>query len=356
MHVVSKEPTFHYYPSLYHTATGGSRIVSSIPLGELFGGKPIQLTIDEAVKIDHKKKTVTLLSKAKLEYDVVIIALGMITNFFGIHGLEEHSLTVKSIDRVEKLKTYLQKQLTDERKPDLNYVLIGGGATGVEYAGALPQYLRELMKKHRVRNRRINIELVEAKPQILPQLPPAVSKRIAKRLRKLGVKVMTNKTVDKATADRLVVSGKAIMSRTIIWTAGVTNNPFFKNNGFTLNERGKVVVDQFMRAFPDVYVLGDNADTKYSGLAQTALHDAITVADNLIRLREKRAPRPYKPKRPVYVIPVGRNWAAVVWGRLHFYGRLGWVLRLAADWIGYRDLEPWWKATVRTMADVVQED
>ena len=167
---------------------------------------------------------------------------------------------------------------------------------------------------------------------------------------------MTGKAVQGQTADNIMVSGHPIASHTVIWTAGVTNNPFFKDNGFTLGTHGRVEVNEFLQAEPHVYVIGDNANTTYSGLAQTALRDALTVAHNLMREAKGQGSTPNQPKKPVYVYPIGERWAAVVWGPVVFYGVIGWLLRTAADWIGYHDLEPWWIATARTLGSSMHED
>jgi NADH dehydrogenase len=154
----------------------------------------------------------------------------------------------------------------------------------------------------------------------------------------------------------LLVGGKPIRSHTVIWTAGVTNHPFFAENKFLMAQNGKVQVDKYLRAWPNIYVIGDNASTPYSGMAQTALHDAHYVSRSLIAKSRGKKPKPYAPKKPIYVTPAGPKWAAVVWGPLHLYGRLGWWFRRAADWIGYRDVEPWWKASARFMAENIKED
>jgi NADH dehydrogenase FAD-containing subunit len=121
-------------------------------------------------------------------------------------------------------------------------------------------------------------------------------------------------------------------------------------NKFALSEHGKVLVNDLLQAEDDIYVIGDNADTPYSGMAQTALHDGLFVSSNLKKLAHGKRPLPYKPRKPIYVTPVGPQWAAVQWGGLHIYGRLGWLLREAADLIGYHDLQPWWPAYKHWMA------
>ncbi len=354
--LVASDTIFNYYPSLYHTAAGGSRVVSSIPIGELIANKPIQMIKGEATKVDRTQKTLSIKGGKKLTYDVLVLSLGSVTNYFGINGLADNSYSVKSVEKAEALKAHLQEQLINAHTPDLNYIVVGAGPTGIEFSSVLPDYIHKLMKKYYIGRKPVKVELIEAKKQILPALPKSTSRAITRRLRRLGIKVMTNATVQGETKDVLLVNDTKIESKTVIWTAGIANNPFFDHNDFELSPRKKVVVDEYLSAGDDIYVIGDNAETTYSGMAQTALHDAVSVANNLVREYHDQPKIPYRDRKPVYIIPVGERWAAVVWGRLRFYGWLGWTLRLAADWIGYRDFEPWWKATARTMANIVDED
>jgi NADH dehydrogenase len=136
----------------------------------------------------------------------------------------------------------------------------------------------------------------------------------------------------------------------VVWTAGVTNHPFLKANDFTLSNHGKVIVNDFLQAEPDIFIIGDNADTPYSGLAQTALYDGKYVASSLKRQAEDKTLRRYKSKKPIYVIPAGPGWAAVLWGKMQITGWVGWGIREAADFLGYKDYEPWWEATQRYLA------
>ncbi len=355
--LVASRPFFEYFPMMYHTATGGSKTVSSMPLGELFRNKRVSILIDEAAKLSRKTKTLRLRSGKKLTYDAIVFSLGNVTNYFGVPGMAEYSFGIKSLAEAERLKHHLHEIMSDPIHRDDRYIIIGGGPTGVELAGALPDYIRHLRKQHGVKGRgKPKVELVEAAPRLMPRMPESVSRALAKRLRKQGIKLHFKKPVQAETADTLLLDGKPIRTKTVIWTAGIANNPFFKDNGFMLAENGRVQVDQLMQAWPGVFVIGDNANTPYTGMAQTALHDGKFVADNLKRHAAGKAPLAYKPKKPVYITPAGKNWAVVVWGRLHFYGRLGWWLRRAADWIGYRDVEPWWKATDRLIADRLRED
>ncbi len=355
--LVSNKPFFEYYPMMYRTATGGSKFTSSIPLGDIFKDKRISIIIDSASKLNRKAKQLTLKSGEKLDYDIIILALGNVTDYFNIPGLKEFSFGIKSLHDAEKLKAHFHEQLTSAKKPDQHYIIIGGGPTGVELAGAMPGYLRYLMKLHGIKGKpKLHIDLVEAAPRLMPRMPKSVNRTLTKRLRKLGVKIYFQKPVQGETADSLLIDGKPITSHTVIWTAGVANNPFYKTNNFQMSHNGRVQVDQLMQAWPGVFVIGDNADTPYTGMAQTALTDAVYVTENLKRYAEGKPPYAYKPRKPVYVTPIGPKWAVVVWGNIHLYGRLGWIIRRVADLIGYRDVEPWWKATDRFLKEDDRED
>lgn len=354
--LLSKDLNFRYYPTLYHTATGGVTRQSNIQFSDLFADLPVTLIQGEAITLDRKNKSLTLSDGRIYTYDTLILALGVVTNYFGIPGMEEFSFSIKSIEAANAFKRHVHRQLIDEHKPDPHYVIVGAGPTGIELAGALPQYIREVMKSHDIRHRAVHVDLIEAAPRLLPRFPKDTSRLIARRLRRLGVKIYTGQAVQGLAADSLTVGGKPIRSHTVIWTAGVTNHPFFKTNNFQLTNRGKVVTDMYLQADDGIYVIGDNANTPYSGMAQTALYDGTYVARNLIRQADGKDPKGYAVKKPITVIPVGERWAAVLWGHTHIYGWLGWVLRSAADFVGFHDYEPWWKAGRQWLTEFESEE
>ncbi len=342
--LVSDNSHFRYYPTLYHTATGGREDNSSIPLVNIFSGKKVKLVSGTAATIDRQAHTIALVDGRTLTYDTVILSLGVTTNYFGIPGMADHSFSIKSQEEVRRFKEHIHQQLEDQRRPDLSYVIVGGGPTGIELAGALPQYIREVMARHGIRNRSVHVDLIEAAPRLLPRLPSDASRMITRRLRRLGVQVRTGQTVQALAPDELTVNGKPIRSHTVVWTAGVTNHAFYKDNHFILTARGKVATDMYLQAEDNVYVIGDNANTPYSGMAQTALHDGVYVADSIKRRADGKDPRGYRVMKPITVIPVGERWAAVMWGSLRIYGTLGWALRESADLVAFGDYQPWWRA------------
>ena len=351
--LISDQDNFRYYPTLFRTATGGNTYASSIPLIEIFKNKNVEIINDNIKTLDRNAKQIS--GTSSYNYDILVIALGVVTNYFGIKGLKEFSYGIKSQEDAQELRDHIHKILMDEGKPDVNYIVIGGGPTGVELAGALPSYIKHVMKKHQLPEKRLHIDLVEAAPRLMARMPKSYYKAVQQRLRKLGVKLYLNQAVQAETADGLTVSGHDIASHTVVWTAGVTNHPFFAANEFNMSEHGKVAVSKTLQTEDDIYVIGDNADTPYSGMAQTALYDAKYLAANLKRRAAGKKMRAYKPKRPVYVTPVGGRWAAVLWRQTHFYGWLGWLLRSAADFTGYHDYEPWCTASKHWIAEYEDE-
>lgn len=355
--LVSERPDFWYYPTFYNMATGGARSQSSIPLKRLLHGKNVRIVEGKAVTLDRVAKTVTLADKTVVAYDRLVLALGVVTNYFGIPGLAEFSYGMKTVEEAEKLKRHLHQQIVNEGKPDLNYIVVGGGATGIELAGALTHYMKFIMKHHRIDGQKVHIDLVEGAPHLMPRLPRSVGKAIERHLRRLGVKLYLGKPVEGLTADELSVGGKPIRSHTVIWTAGMSNSPFFTDNAFALSPRKKVVVDEFLRSEgnKDIFVIGDNAETVYSGMAQTAIYDADFIAHNLVKDAENEPKIAYRPKKPVYVMPAGPRWAAVEWGRMHMYGKLGWLLREAGDFVAFTDIQNPGEAALQ-WANVLRHD
>lgn len=344
-----------YFPTMFRTATGGSKKISAIPLTEIFNRVPIHLVQDSLTGLDRKNQVITTATNKTFHYDALILALGVKTNYFGIEGLDKFSYGIKTVEDAEKFKSHLHQQLIEDNKPDLNYVIIGGGPTGVELAGALPTYLNKLIKQHSITDKQFHIDLVEAAPRLLPRSPKDLSRSVARHLKHCGIKLYLKTTVKAETGSELVINDKSIYSHTVIWTAGVTNNPFFATNNFQLNH-GKVRVDQYLQAESGIYVIGDNADTPYSGLAQTAIYDGAYVAKNLIRLANNQELKPYIAKKPIYVFPAGPNWAAVLWGPIKIYGKLGAILRKFADLEGFHDYEPLKLAIERMLSEEDNEE
>jgi NADH dehydrogenase len=341
--LITDKPDFQYYPTLYSSATGHSYRESWAPLGEIFGDhKNVDVHIDEITHLDADQRIVSGASKTDYHYDHLILALGVVTTYFNIEGLETYAYGIKSEAEIRRLKHRFYIDIAENHTFDKNYVIVGAGPTGVELAAALCTYLRRLAEHYEMRSHRVSVRLVEAAPRVLPRSAPAVSKRVEKRLKSLGVKVETNKKVEEATATELIVSGKPVTSHTVIWTSGVANHPFFAKHPdvFRFAPNNRVVVDAHLEAAKDIYVIGDNAATPFTGLAQTAIHDARFVARNLDRKARRKSLAGYKAVRPIQAIPVGANWAVIEWGWFRLYGYVASLIRRAADLFGYSEVFP----------------
>lgn len=355
--IVTEKDHFIYYPAIYATATGGSRLQSIVPLSDVIGSRNIRVEIDEVIGLDTQRKHVVGRHK-HYDYDSVVFALGVVTTYFGIKGLDTYSYSIKSAHEVERFKQHLHDELTADHHLDKNYVIVGAGPTGVELSASLTTYLDHIATKHHVKHSRIKLDLVEAAPRVLPRMSERASELVAKHLKSVGVRVMTGKTVEAEDDDSIMVSGKDIPSKTVVWTSGVSNHPFFKEHAdlFPLAKNGRVEVDEHMTAQKDIYVIGDNAATPYTGLAQTALHDAIFVA-KVIKAGIARRPLPrYRAVKPPVVVPVGAHWAIFEWGPLRITGRPASWLRRAADFIGYNDILPLGQALGAWRAEYIREE
>ena len=357
--LITDKEDFQYFPALYGTATGKSHLQSWVPLGTIFAGKlNVDVVIDSVTSIEPSKKTLAGASGNTYQYDHLVIALGAVTTYFGIEGLDHFAYGIKSEAEIKRLKHHLYKEMAEEHEVEKQYVIIGGGPTGVELASALGQYIRRLRKHHDLPHHRIGITLIEASPRLLPRMHPQTSEKVLKQLHKLGVNVQVNKKVESATADGLMVSGKKLDSHTIIWTSGVANHPFFSANAehFELAKNGKVVVNEYLRTKDGIHIIGDNAFTPFSGLAQTALHDALFVAKNFERRRQSKTQKKYKVVKPPVVVPVGENWSAFEWHFIRLYGWAAGFLHKAADFMGYHDILPLGHALGAWRAQTIVED
>jgi NADH dehydrogenase len=335
--LISDKPDFQYYPALYSTATGGSRMQSWIPLGEIFAGyENVTIIIDTVTKLDKSKKLIHTAAGKKLEYSKLVLALGSVTTYFGIEGLDHYAYGIKSQEEITRLKQHLLQDFSTPHGADSHFLIIGAGPTGVELASSLGEYLKHLKRKFGTKQARVSISIIEAAPRVLPRLSEKASAKVLKRLKSLGIHVELNKKVESESADSLTVSGRPIKSHTVIWTSGVANSPFFKANDsqFNLASNGRVIVDKYLRTDKDVYVIGDNAVNPFGGLAQVAVKDGHFVARHIL----KKSRAKYVAKQLPVVVPVGKHWAIFEYKKLHFGGIAGAAIRQAADFIGYKDI------------------
>lgn len=345
--LINDSEDFRYCPALYRAATGFKMGTARLPLEwMLLDSQNADLVVGKAKKINKRRKEIVLEDSSKYKYDYAVFALGSVTTYFNIEGLHEHSYGIKTSDEVVKLRQHLHGKVAKKSQLEENYVIVGAGPTGVELAGALGGYLKRITKKHKAKKHGINIWLIEAAPRILPQMNEQASKMTYKRLKTLGVKIALDTKVKSETLHTLKTSEGSIKTHTVIWTAGTVNNPFFAKNKdtFKLNERNKVLVDEHLQAHLDVYVVGDNAATRFSGTAQTAIKHGNFIAKELsARVHNRARPDSYE-SRPVQIVPVGKAWAIMQYRRIVLHGRVISWLRKLADYIGYSDVLGYFRA------------
>jgi len=331
--LVSKLDYFEYHPALYRSATGRSPFESVISLSDFFArDSNITVLKDEVTKIDPKTKTVKGASGTTYHYDVVILGLGVVTQYFSIKGLNKYSYGIKTIQEALEFKRHLHEDLVNGKRAEYNYTVIGGGPTGIELTAELTAYVSHIRRAHKIK-RTFHIDMIEATDHLLPNMPKRFGRLVTMRLQRLGVRLYLNTKVNAEKTSEITFPHGHIDTHTVAWTAGVANNPFYAAQGemFKFGHNGKVEVNKHMEALPHVYVIGDGANTKYSGMAQTAIHDASFVTNNLLRHMDHEPLLAYTVKEPIYAIPVGPYWAALKWGWFETYGWVGWVLRRTAD-------------------------
>lgn len=339
--LISDSEEFRYCPALYRSATGHKVGVSRLPLEWMLLDCPnLNLIIDKALSVDVDTKKLNLESGQIIEYDEIVFAIGVVSTFFNIEGLHEYAYGMKTSQEVVKLRKHLHDTLMLDDEASRNFVVVGGGPTGVELAAGLGNYLRKIARKHRRSRKRINIWLVEGAPRLLPVMSERASRIAKRRLEKLGVKIRLNTKVTAGRLDELRTNEGPIPTHAIIWTAGAINNPFFadKADVFPVGERNKIKVNQYLQIRPSIYVIGDNAATKYSGLALTAVQNGNFVYKDIARRLNNKKRKAYNPAKPIQIVPIGDRSAVLQWGRLTIGGILPAILRRFADFIGYSDL------------------
>jgi len=331
--LVSDEPYFLHHATLYQVATGRDAQSSVISLKDIFAlHHDVTVVQDRMVSVDSARKTVVC-EASKIKYDELVIAIGTVTDYFGIEGLRRHSFGIATLDQVRRLKHHIHDDVASSRHPDKTYVIVGGGLTGVELAGALGSYLREVARAHDTIRMKMTITLVEKESRLVPNLSKTASKKMSTRLKKLGVKIITNHRVESLTKDSVTIDGKKIPAHTVVWTSGSQNNPFFarQSHDFERNDDGRVVVNQYFETGENIYVLGDNAAVAYAGHAQTALNEATYIADHLTRKATGQALRIYHPHPVAVSVPVGEKWAYVEKYNIYAAGKVGFYLHRLSE-------------------------
>lgn len=286
-----------------------------IPFEKIFKNRNIEFIHDEILSADVGTKKIKCKNKEH-EYDYLVVCTGSVPRFFGIPGAAEYSFSLWSYEDALRLRKRIYdcffeaSQETDrqKRKELLSFTIVGGSATGVEMAGELAEYVPFLCEEFSLDRSDVAIRCIDAADRIMPQMSEKVSERLGKRLKKLGVRVMTECKVSEVTEKGIkVVSGneKFIPCGTVIWAAGTSCQEFSSNiTGVTAHKSGRIKTDKYLRAqnTENVFVGGDSLLYEYDGvtvpqMVENAEHSAETIAENIsLEIKGLKEKLPYEPK------------------------------------------------------------
>ena len=335
-----------FQPLLYQVATGGLEPDSiSFPLRKLIQDYPdFYFRIGNLEHVDQNNKTIHT-NIGDLTYDYLVLAVGSKTNFFGNKQIQAESMAMKTVPQslnlrsliLESFEAALLTKDMDKRHGLMNFVLVGGGPTGVELAGALAEMKKAILPKDYpdldIRNMKIN--LIQGAPRLLDAMSDKSSKAAEAYLKKLGVDVWTSTIVtDYDGWEVKTNTGHNFHSGTVIWSAGVQAQ---KISGLDqIQERtNRVKTNTFCQVADqkEIFALGDYAameSTAYPKghpmMAQPALQQGKLTGENIIKMELGLALKPFKYKDKGSMATIGRNKAVVDLPRIHFQGVLAWLV------------------------------
>jgi NADH dehydrogenase len=344
--VIDRQNYHLFQPLLYQVATAGLSAgdIASPIRAVLRKAKHIVVRLGEVSRVDLPAKRLELSDGGTLNFDQLILSPGARHSYFGHPEWEPHAPGLKSLDdafevRRRVLLAFERAELTEdpqERDALLTFVVVGGGPTGVELAGALSELSRFTFARdfRSIDPRQARIVLVEAGPRIVPAFTEHLSHKALGSLHGLGVDVRLSTRVTQVDAQGVVLGGtERLPARTVLWAAGVEASPLAKSLGVPLDRAGRVHVqdDLTLPGHPDVYVIGDLASFQYPsgqtlpGLAPVAMQQGEHAVVNVMRtLRgEPRKPFVYFDKGTMATI--GRAAGIAQLGKLQLSGVLGWL-------------------------------
>ncbi|MEB6549039.1 NAD(P)/FAD-dependent oxidoreductase [Heyndrickxia sporothermodurans] len=325
--VVNQYPTHQIITELHRLAAGNiSEQAIAMPLEKLFKGKDIDLKISKVTSFSVDKKEIILADSSMLKYDRLVVALGSVTSYFGIPGLEENSMVLKSTSDANKIHKHIEGRLQEyaktQNEADATILIGGGGLTGVELVGEIVDTIPGLAKKYGIDPKELKIMLVEAGPKILPVLPDHLIERATTSLEKRGVKFVTGLPVTNVEGNTVdLKDGQKIVTNTFVWTGGVQGNPLVGESGLEVN-RGRATVNEHLQSVshPDVFVVGDSAvlmapnGRPYAPTAQNAWQMGELVGYNVFASLEGKKLEEFSPVDSGTLASLGRKDAVAIIG------------------------------------------
>lgn len=347
-----------FYPLLYQVGAAELGPTSiAHPIRSILRGTGVEFCQGALQHVDLERRLLTT-STGTLAYDRLVLAAGSVAHFFGVEGAREHAFPLRTMPEAIRLRAHIldcferASRSTDhaERRRLLTFAIVGGGPTGVEYAGALaelvfgplhPDYPEIPLREPRVL-------LLEGASRLLLAMPERLARYADERLRDRGVDVRFGAVVDRVTADCVrLKSGTELDTATVVWTAGVAGDPAAPTWGLPVARGGRVPVEPTLQVpgHPEVYVVGDLAWLEQDGqalpqVAQVALQQGAHAARNLLAEQGGRPLTPFRYRDYGMMAVIGRNAAVAELGGATFTGFVAWVMWLVihlAKLIGFRN-------------------
>jgi len=360
--LIDKQNHHLFQPLLYQVATAGlSPADIAQPIRSIVKKqRRTQVLLDSVEAIDRAARRIQLASGATVNYDALILATGARHSYFGANWADR-APGIKTIDdaisvrrtillALERAETSRQEHLA-ERAEYLTFVVVGGGPTGVEMAGAIAELTRAAAEEEfpHITRHCVRIILVQSDQRLLPSFPPSLGAAAKRALESLGVQVRLRTRVSAIDDEGVVIGDERIVASTVIWAAGVTASPAARWLDSSADRAGRVIVGSDLAIPGDerVFAIGDTAavtnvdGTPVPGLApaakQQGRHAARTIA---ARLLGQRSPGPFRFRSFGNLATVGRKCAVVDLGWLRLSGLIAWLLWSAAHvffLIGFRN-------------------
>ena len=344
--LIDKQNYHLFQPLLYQVAIAGllpSQI--AYPLRTIFRGqRNLTFQMGEVTEINLEARYVKL-NGSVISYDYLVIAVGAETNFFGMESIKEEAFEVKDIQKAIHTRNHLLKMFEQasheadpvKRRALLTFVVVGGGPTGVETAGALAELISHVMiKDHPTLDlNETRVLLVEAADHLITAYPHELRHATFKLLQHKNVEILLDTKLADYNGERVTLGdGRQLAAHTLIWTAGIKGAPVLDSLGAPKGGAGRVRVEPTLQlpGHPDVFVLGDAAyllddqGQPLPMLSTVAIQQGKTAAQNLRRIMQGQAPRAFHYKDPGLLATIGRNAAvARIWG-ISFSGFIAWVI------------------------------
>lgn len=337
-----------FQPLLYQVATSALESSSIVfPFRKRFGKQnDFYFRLALVNQINPAEKCIET-SIGSVKYDYLVIANGASTNFYGMKDVETNSMPMKTIIDSIKLRNAIIRNLENALLTDdpelqnslMDFVIVGGGPTGVELAGAISELKNHVFPTDypELELSQMDIHLVEATPRLLSGMSDEASKKALEYLQRMGVKVHLNCAVKSYDGyEVLFNTGEKLISRTMIWAAGVTGQPIEGISAESLGRGRRIKVDEFNRAkgYNDIFVIGDAAlmegdpdfPNGHPQLAQPAMQQGRLVAANIQRLINKKPMKPFRYKDLGSMATVGRNKAVADLKGFKTQGFFAWLI------------------------------